>query len=101
MRPRSVAFVVGQSVEVLGEPGGAPPLDAGEHRLALGGRAQADPAPVSGAGALDQPRRLEPGDVARHAGRRDALVLGQLGGGDPGVPLDLDQERDLPAGHAE
>ena len=63
--------------------------------------AEADPAAVSSAGALDQPCRLEPRDVTRHARRGHALALRQLGGRDPGVLLDLDQERDLPACDAE
>ena len=51
--------------------------------------------------ALDQVRRLEADEVARHAGRRNALALGELGGGDAGVVLDLGEEADLAAGDAE
>ena len=45
--------------------------------------------------------RLEPRDVPRHSGRRHPLALGELGGGDPGILLDLDEQRDLAAGDAE
>ena len=34
-------------------------------------------------------------------GRRDALALGELGGGDAGVPLDLDEQGHLTARHPE
>ena len=36
-------------------------------------------------------------DVPGHAGRRDALALGELGGGDAGVLLDLDEQGHLAA----
>ena len=51
--------------------------------------------------ALDQVRRLEADEVARHRRGRNALALGELGGGDAGVVLDLREEADLAAGDAE
>ena len=76
-------------------------LTSGQHLVAGGGHGQSDAAAVGSACALDQPRRLQPDDVAGHAGRGNALALCELGGGDPGARLDLDEQADLPAGHAE
>jgi hypothetical protein len=51
--------------------------------------------------ALDEARLFELADVLRHPRHRDALERGELAHPDPGVVLDLDEQTDLAARHAE
>src|SRR5215211_781078 len=52
-------------------------------------------------GTEDEPGPLQPVDVTRHRRGGDPLELRQVANADTAVPLDLEQERDLPAGDAE
>ena len=84
------------------EPGRPLRLDRAEDLLACGRERQADAALVSLDGRpLDEACLFEAGDELGHAGNRHPLERGQLADPDPGVALDLDEERDLAAGHAQ
>ena len=63
----------------------------------LVGQEDADAAAIDGALAPDQPGRLEPVEVRRHAGCGDPLALGQLPCGDAGLLLGCPEQRELPA----
>src|SRR3954471_2195706 len=74
------AFALGglESLEPGREPGSAPAANRSQHLRAFGCEVEADAAAVARALPLDQVRRLEADEVARHPGRRHALAVGEL-----------------------
>ena len=75
------------------EPGVALLADDREHLSARDGQVQANAPLVALAFAADQLLALEPRQVPGDARCRQALALGELLRGDPGVELDRDKQR--------
>jgi hypothetical protein len=95
------AFSRLESLEAGREPGGAPAANGAQHLCPSRRQVEADAPTVGRALALDQVRRFEAHEMAGHAGSRDTLALGKLGGSDAWVMLDLREQADLSAGDAE
>ena len=91
-------LVVLEPAQAVRQPGRAAGAHALEQALALVGQRQPDAAPVVLVPrALDQPRLLEPVDVAGERGRRDSLLGGQLAQAQARIAADQPEERHLPA----
>src|SRR5215208_268504 len=85
-----------QPLQPFGEPGGSTRADGAEHTFGLVGQRQDVASAVAHVGdARDQPRLLQPIDVAGHRSRRDPLELGQLARADALAFVDLDHQRNL------
>ena len=97
-----VELVRVELAQARGQPGRQRRLDRAEDLLARGRQRQSDAALVShDRRPLDEAGVLEAGNELGHAGHRHPLERGELPDPDPGVVLDLDEQRDLPPGHSE
>ena len=101
--PRSPRALSGSSVaQAVGEPRRAAGANAPHQPLAVVGEAEPDAASVvARANALEEPGALEPVDVTRQRGRRDALLGCELGEREAGAALHEPEKRRLPRRDAE